>query len=76
MRGKNFCYINNSTGSDVDPVEKATAQYKEECELRLARITNGADPRYKNGTAWEEAQRIASISKDTRLAGSPRKAKI
>lgn len=30
-------------------VEKVLARAKEDAELRLARITNGAHPEYKNG---------------------------
>lgn len=30
-------------------VERARAAHKEKCELRLARIANGAEPGYENG---------------------------
>jgi len=45
-------------------------------EERAGKIMNGADPAHKNMSweAWEAAQKIAGISRDTRLAGSPRKA--
>jgi len=33
----------------TDAVELATARHKEACELRLARIQNGAEPSHKNG---------------------------
>lgn len=32
-----------------DATEKAAALHKEACELRLARIMNGKEPKYKNG---------------------------
>lgn len=38
----------------MDGQEKAHQQYKEECERRLARIQNGADPNYKNGTPFPD----------------------
>lgn len=30
-------------------VQNLARKFKEEAQLRLARITNGADPKYKNG---------------------------
>jgi hypothetical protein len=36
-------------GRTTGAVEKARALHKEECELRLARIANGAEPAYQNG---------------------------
>jgi hypothetical protein len=33
----------------TDEVEKARVRHSEECELRLARIQNGAEPSHKNG---------------------------
>lgn len=33
----------------IDVVERIKAKAKEEAELRLARIMNGAEPEYKNG---------------------------
>jgi len=32
-----------------EAVERAKAMHKEKCELRLARIANGAEPGYQNG---------------------------
>jgi hypothetical protein len=32
-----------------NPVERAREEHKEECEQRLAKIQNGADPEHKNG---------------------------
>lgn len=36
-----------SHGTDV--VENFARKHREDCQLRLARIANGADPKYKNG---------------------------
>lgn len=33
----------------TDAVETATQQHREACELRLARIQNGAEPSHRNG---------------------------
>lgn len=44
MRG----YYCNHTAT-TDAVESAAALHKEQCELRLARIANGAEPSYRNG---------------------------
>lgn len=48
MRGGRFNFTPDATFT-TDAVERAVAENKEECELRLARIANGADPVYKNG---------------------------
>ncbi len=44
MRGT---YLNHTATTDA--VEIATALHKEQCELRLARIMNGAEPSHRNG---------------------------
>lgn len=72
MRGSYTNFLINTSRKSV-AVERALAEDKEAAELRLARIQNGKHPDYRNGP-WEQAQEIASVSKDTRLAGSPRKA--
>ena len=51
MRGGRTQQLVN-TGSKTDAVERAKAEHKENCELRLAKIQNGADPKYKNGTPY------------------------
>jgi hypothetical protein len=33
----------------TDAVEKAKREHAEACELRLAKIQNGAEPEYQNG---------------------------
>lgn len=45
MRGNYFMYHLHSSNA----VESAAARHKEECEQRLARIQNGAEPSHKNG---------------------------
>jgi hypothetical protein len=37
------------TSSRTPAVEKARDLHREECERRLAKIQNGADPEHKNG---------------------------
>lgn len=44
MRGT---YLNHLVCTDA--VELAASQHKEQCELRLARIANGAEPGHRNG---------------------------
>lgn len=46
MRGSKFLFMQASI---QDGQEKAHQKYKEECEQRLAKIQNGADPKHKNG---------------------------
>jgi hypothetical protein len=52
MRGT---YLNHTATTDA--VEIATALHKEQCELRLARIMNGAEPEMRNGTAVQPKKR-------------------
>lgn len=50
MRGAQFQYIREKGLSRyTDAVESVKAREKEEAELRLARIMNGAHPDYQNG---------------------------
>lgn len=55
MRGSYYHWQNVAAGSSrkTDAVEQAREEHKEACELRLARIQNGADPAHKNGP-WPE----------------------
>lgn len=48
MRGGRFNLTPDETFT-TDAVEKAAAKRREEAELRLARIFNGAEPSVKNG---------------------------
>lgn len=56
MRGGRFNYTPDATFT-TDAVEKAAAEHREACETRLARIQNGKDPDYKNGTPWPEPRK-------------------
>lgn len=52
MRGAYYQYIKTkgvAPSLKSDAVEEAHAKRKEDAELRLAKIQNGKDPRYKNG---------------------------
>jgi hypothetical protein len=49
----------------TDEVEKARVRHAEACELRLARIQNGAEPGFKNGP-WEVT--LSKIEKDGKSA--------
>lgn len=49
MRGAYTQYIKSKGVKPEDAVEQAAALHKEKCELRLARIMNGKEPKYKNG---------------------------
>ena len=46
---KGGCNGGSCGGRKTAAVEQAVALNKERAELRLARIQNGKDPRYKNG---------------------------
>ncbi len=48
MRGAYYSYL-KSKGHVPDATLAAKERHKEECELRLARIMNGAEPAYRNG---------------------------
>jgi hypothetical protein len=52
MRGAYNQYLKQN--GKTDAVENAAALHKEACELRLARIANGAEPSHKNGTPYPE----------------------
>jgi hypothetical protein len=52
MKGAYYQYLRSKgipATRTTDAVEKAQAFRKEEAELRLARIMNGAEPEYQNG---------------------------
>lgn len=50
MRGAYYQYCRaNGVGRYTDAVEAIKAQNAEAAELRLARITNGAEPSHQNG---------------------------
>jgi hypothetical protein len=53
MRGH---YLNHTATTDA--VEIATALHKEQCELRLARIMNGAEPSHQNGHVTPKKQPV------------------
>jgi len=46
----------------TDAVEQAKRLHAEACELRLARIQNGAHPEYKNGTEYPKKERKTATS--------------
>lgn len=46
MDGAFKCFV-TKFGADV--VEDFARKHREDCQLRLARITNGAEPAYQNG---------------------------
>lgn len=50
MRGAYHSYVHmNGISRYTDAVEAVNAKRKEDAELRLARITNEAEPLYQNG---------------------------
>ena len=42
-------YVKSKGHKPTCAVDQAAALHKEQCELRLARIMNGAEPAYQNG---------------------------
>lgn len=49
MRGAYIQYLKSKGSRKTNAVEQACALVKEQAEVRLARIANGAHPDYKNG---------------------------
>lgn len=48
MRGSRFMYY-PAESNRTDAVEQSVQEHREACELRLARIQNGAEPSHQNG---------------------------
>lgn len=60
MRGAYFNHF-----APTSAVDEARALHKEQCELRLARIANGAEPDHVNGSPAVKNPR-ASVGKSAR----------